>query len=252
MSLIGDFGYLVVIGLVAASFVTSFISGIFGVGGGVLLISLLASVLPPLALIPVHGVVQLASNAGRTLLMTRHFHKAIFVPFLVGSLFGILLGGVIAVNLPPGLVLTGVGLFILWSVLGSVTTLKVRSSVIAGFISSVLTMFFGATGPLVAGWLKSLGFDRLTHVSTQSLCLTLQHLLKTLAFVVLGFDFWPWLPLIGLMIVAGFLGTWVGGKVLQRTGEARFRRVLNLVLILLALQLIWRGLWSLDLGSLFS
>jgi uncharacterized membrane protein YfcA len=45
--------------LVAASLVTSFISAAFGIGGGFTLIALLALLLPPAALVPVHGIVQL-------------------------------------------------------------------------------------------------------------------------------------------------------------------------------------------------
>ena len=45
--------------LVTASLVTSFITAAFGIGGGVVLLVFLALVLPPVALIPVHGIVQL-------------------------------------------------------------------------------------------------------------------------------------------------------------------------------------------------
>ena len=55
--------------LIAASLVTSFITAAFGIGGGVVLLAFLALVLPPVALIPVHGVVQLGSNGGRVAIM---------------------------------------------------------------------------------------------------------------------------------------------------------------------------------------
>ena len=57
--------------LVAASLVTSFITAAFGIGGGVVLLVFLALVLPPAALIPVHGIVQLGSNAGRACIMLK-------------------------------------------------------------------------------------------------------------------------------------------------------------------------------------
>lgn len=43
--------------LLGASFGTSFVTAAFGIGGGALLIAILASVLPPAVLIPIHGVV---------------------------------------------------------------------------------------------------------------------------------------------------------------------------------------------------
>jgi hypothetical protein len=44
--------------LIVASFATSFITAAFGIGGGGVLLAILASLVPPAALIPVHGLVQ--------------------------------------------------------------------------------------------------------------------------------------------------------------------------------------------------
>jgi len=86
-----------------------------------------------------------------------------------------------------------------------------------------------------------MGFARMTHVATHALLMTVQHLLKTVAFGFLGFAFSVWLPLIAAMIAAGFLGTVVGKKVLVRIDEKRFKLALNAILIVLALRLIWGG-----------
>ena len=51
--------------LVATSFVASFITAAFGIGGGALLLAFMATLVPTAALIPVHGVIQLGSNAGQ-------------------------------------------------------------------------------------------------------------------------------------------------------------------------------------------
>lgn len=48
-----------------------------------------------------------------------------------------------------------------------------------------------------------------------------------------------------LMILAGLAGTWAGGKVLDRLTDSRFKQALDVVLLLLALQLIWSGLRAL-------
>ena len=44
------------------SFFTSMIAGIFGFGGGMLLIAIMPSFMHPSLVIPIHGVTQLASN----------------------------------------------------------------------------------------------------------------------------------------------------------------------------------------------
>ena len=232
---------VIALALVATSFATSFITAAFGIGGGVVLLGILASLLPPAALIPVHGVVQLGSNTGRALLMRAHVSRAELVPFIGGALIGVAIGGLVVVDLPPAAIQICVGLFIFWSVLARPPALMRQSVWISGTISSFLTMFFGATGPFVAAYLKTLGFERMALVATHSACMTVQHLLKVVAFGLLGFAFGPYLLLIAGMIGLGFLGTVVGRRVLMRIDEVRFKFVLNAILIVLALRLIWAG-----------
>ena len=234
-------GWTVAGTLAAASFGTSFITAAFGVGGGGVLLAVLASLVPPAALIPVHGLVQLGSNAGRAAIMFRHRDQGVLAPFAAGALVGVALGGSVVVQLPPDMLRIGVGLFILWSVLAAPPAFMRRSAAIAGGFSSFLTMFFGGTGPFVAAYVKTMGFGRLTHVATHALLMTVQHLLKTVAFGFLGFAFSHWLPLIAAMIASGFLGTVAGRQVLTRIDEKRFKLVLNAILVVLALRLIWAG-----------
>lgn len=51
--------------LLGTSFLASLITVAFGIGGGALLLAVMAVTMPPAALIPVHGVVQVGSNLGR-------------------------------------------------------------------------------------------------------------------------------------------------------------------------------------------
>jgi uncharacterized membrane protein YfcA len=234
-------GWTVAGALVGASFCTSFITAAFGIGGGGVLLAILASLVPPAALIPVHGLVQLGSNAGRAAIMFQHRDRAVLLPFAAGSLVGVALGGSVVVQLPPDILRIGVGLFILWSVLATPPAFIRRSGAIAGAFSSFLTMFFGGTGPFVAAYVKTMGFPRMTHVATHATLMTVQHLLKTIAFGFLGFAFSQWMPLVAAMIASGFLGTVAGRRVLVAIDEARFKFALNAILIVLALRLIWAG-----------
>lgn len=106
----------VAIGLFAASFVGSFITVALGIGGGVILLAIMATLLPPAALIPVHGIVQFGSNITRAAILARHTHWPPVAAFAVGTLIGVILGGMMAVELPPWAVQIGVGTFVIWSV----------------------------------------------------------------------------------------------------------------------------------------
>lgn len=234
-------GWGVAVILIAVSLVTSFITAAFGIGGGIALLAVLASFIPPAALIPVHGLVQFGSNFGRAAIMLKHVKWPLVLPFTAGAAVGVALGGSVAVNLPPDILKIGLGLFILWSVLGTPPAFMRGSAVIAGAFSSFLTMFFGGTGSFVSAFVKSTGVDRFVQVATHSTLMTMQHLLKTIAFGFLGFAFGTWMPLIVAMIVSGFIGTLIGKQVLSRIDEAKFQTVLSAILVVLALRLVWIG-----------
>ena len=231
--------------LLLSSFATSFITVAFGIGGGAALLAIMASLVPPAVLIPVHGVVQLGSNGGRALMTLRHVFWGAMGWFTVGSLVGAAVGAMVVVNIPPALVQIGVGLFIIWSVLANPPAWLTRWPLITGTISTFLTMFFGATGPFVAAYTKSLKLGRHAHVATHAALMTVQHGLKTVAFGFLGFAFGTWAGFSVAMILAGLVGTWAGGLVLNRMTDARFKRLLDIVLLIIAARLVWAGVASL-------
>lgn len=231
--------------LSAASFACSFITAAFGLGGGVAMLAILASVLPPAALIPVHGLVQLASNAGRTATLARHVQTGPLPPFLAGAALGAALGGAAAVEIPPALVQIAVGFFVIWSALFQAPRSLRRGAGAAGFVSTLLTMFFGATGPFVAAYVKTLHLGRMEHVGTHAAMMTVQHALKVVAFGMLGFAFGPWLGAVAAMAAAGFAGTLLGKLLLARSTDARFRLILTAILCVLGARLVWQGGWEL-------
>lgn len=231
--------------LCLASFLGSFITVAFGIGGGALLLALMASLLPPIALIPIHGVVQLGSNATRALLF---YSKAYWPPvgwFALGSLIGAVFGGRIVVSLPDGWILIGVGAFILWNIVWHPPQWLSKAPFATGVFSSFLTMFFGATGSFVVNFSRSLKLPKERYVATHAVLMTLQHSLKILVFVALGFAFQDWAVLIIGMILTGVFGTYIGKRVLYKVSEKTFKITLDVMLFLIAMRLIYQGISSL-------
>ena len=188
------------------------------------------------------GVVQFGSNAGRTAMMARHIQWGPALWFAVGIVLGIGLGASVVPAIPPAVVLIGVGLFLIWTVLSKPPAWMRDWPLLTGTLTSVLSMAFGASGPFVNTYVKSLDLGRHAHVATTAVLLSGQHLLKALAFGVLGFAYAPWAGLIAALILCGLAGTWTGKQVLNRLSDARFRQALNAVLLLLSARLVWQGL----------
>lgn len=234
------------LGLIVSAGFTSALTAGMGIGGGVLLLGSMAFLVPPAALIPVHGVVQIGSNVGRTWLMRRHIQPGIVLPFAVGAVAGAFAGGSVARVLPPRTLDLALAGFILYAVWGRWPTLRGHAHAaglwVGGIVISFLSMFVGATGPLVATLMKTQELDRQQHMATFSACMSLQHGVKIIAFGFFGFAFASWMPLLLAMIASGLIGTWLGERWLAGRSEDGFRRGLDWLLTAMALQLVWQAL----------
>jgi uncharacterized membrane protein YfcA len=229
-------------GLCAISFAGSFIAAALGLGGGMLVLAVMALVLPPTVLIPVHGVVQFGSNLGRAVLMARQVLYTVVPAFVIGSVIGAALGARLIIALPLWLLLALLGLFVLygtWSPGFRSSRPGPAKFFAVGGVSSFVTMFVGATGPLIAPFVSAACDERRQVVATHAMLMSIQHGIKVLAFGILGFAFGAYVPLLIGLLGFGFLGTYVGGLVLKRLPEHVFRWGLRLVLTILALRLFY-------------
>ncbi len=230
--------------LIGVSFFTSALTAAFGIGGGVAMLGALAGSVSPNVVIAVHGVVQLGSNFGRAILQRKHAHWPAILRFLIGAVIGVALGAWLFVSLPERILLGVLGLFILmmvWVPKPRIPGLSAAGMVAGGAISSVLTMFVGATGPFIQAILLPLQLDRKGLIATHAVMMAAQHLLKVIAFSVIGMALMPWLPLVAAMIASGFLGTVLGTRLLEKMPERLFQMILKILLTLIALDLLRRA-----------
>lgn len=226
--------------LVLLSFVTSAVTATFGLGGGAMLIAAMVLVFPPLVAVPVHGLVQLGSNAGRALLLRAHVQWRFAGFFVLGSAAGAVLGGRVATLLPEAVFTALIAVFVLWSAWAPKPAATARgpvATVAAGLVTSAVGMVTGVAGPLVVAFLRFLP-DRRQIIATHALLMTAQNVFKALSFAAFGFTFTSYLPFVAAMIASGFAGTALGTGLLQRVPEEAFRRGFRVVLTLVALNLL--------------
>lgn len=153
-------GFLLLCGV---SFAGSLIAAAMGLGGGTLMLVTMALFLPPAVLIPVHGVVQFGSNFGRTVLMVRDVLSSIIPVFLIGTILGAVIGGHLVINLPTSLLQAILAFFILyatWAPKFQASSSGKRTFFGVGTIGAFVTMFVGATGPLIAPFVAAASKER--------------------------------------------------------------------------------------------
>jgi uncharacterized membrane protein YfcA len=244
-----DVSPLIFFGLSAAAFVTAFIGVTTGAAGGLMLLAILAMVMPPAVLLPIHTVVQLGSNVSRTLLMWRYVMHGTLLPFVIGAIVGAAAGAHVFISLPMPLLQGILGVFILMMTwmpwIGRFGAERARF-VVLGFATTFLGMFVSATGSLLAPLVASSAQNRHSQVATFGALMTVTHIAKLVGFGVIGFAIGHFIPLMAAMVGAGTLGNWLGGMALSRTSEGGFRLVFKVVLTLLGLRLIWVALADLN------
>lgn len=228
--------------LAGASFLTHFFGMVTGAAGGLLLLAILATVFPPVVVVPLHTLVQLASNVGRVAIMWKYVVRELLLPFSIGAIIGAAAGAQIFVALPTGLLQGIIATFILLAIwlpkIARAGGTRGRFTVV-GFAATFLGVFVSATGTLVGPFVHHAVQDRRNYVATFGALMVLMHTAKAGAFLTVGIALGAYAPLIVALIASGILATWFGRLALDHVPEKFFRTVFKFILTLLALRLFW-------------
>ena len=235
-----------------AAFLTAILSAVVGMAGGMTLLAIMLVFLPPLAAIPLHGAIQLASNFSRTVIQREHARYDLLWRYGWPLLPMGALGLFVANEMPERALEAAIGAFVLvatwrpgWLALGAKLGAgeNVRFTAL-GFAAGFLNVTIGATGPLVAPFFLNLGLSRQAVIGTQAGVQALGHLAKLVLYAGFGFAFREHATLLALCAACASAGTWVGSRVLDRISERAFTRLYKSVLTLLSLQLVLGAGWS--------
>ena len=238
-------GDLAVLGL--AALVTSMMTAIAGVGGGIVLIAILLLYVEPVVAIPVHGAIQMVSNVSRTFVQRRHVDRAMVWRFCLLLVPGSWLGLQLLSAIPPAGGRLAIGAFVLvalWFPRGLLLGLhpdrldRLGRFIGLGGVVGVLNMTFGAAGPFLGPFLRGVGLARHGIVGTFAACQSVGHAVKIALFGLAGFAFAEYALLIVVCMALVVAGTALGSRMLEHIREATFQRIYLVVLTLVALRLI--------------
>jgi uncharacterized membrane protein YfcA len=227
--------------LVPIAFLTSVLAGVMGMGGGVLLIAAMPGLVPAAAIFPLHACAQLASNVSRAAFGWRHLEMQFVPALLAGALLGAWLGGEVYASLDLFWLPAIVGVLILvltWVPVPQVRRAGAPGLLLLGFYQTGLGMVAGATGPLGAAVLLQHSSQRDWLVVNTALYMSISHAVRVGAFVLLGFSFSPWWPLLLALLLAVIAGSWTGTRLRAHIPAVNFHRWFRLLVTVLALRMI--------------
>jgi uncharacterized membrane protein YfcA len=228
--------------------VTSFLSGIFGMAGGMILMGLLLVLMPLPAAMVLHAVTQVTSNGWRAWLWRSHIDWRIFSWFAAGSLAAALSFAVVAFIPPKGVALIILGLTPFLALAlpehARLNVAKPAHAVGGGAVCMALQLLAGVSGPILDVFFVQSGLDRRGIVSTKAAVQTLSHATKLVYFgtavaVIGGDDLSP--LILAMAIPLAVVGTQWSRKVLDRMSDEQFRRWSRAIIMALSVVYLGQG-----------
>jgi uncharacterized membrane protein YfcA len=243
---------LVMVLLLSASVVaTSFLSGIFGMAGGMVLMGILLALVSVDKAMVIHGVAQFASNGWRAVLWWRHIAWRVFRGYCVAALLVVAAMLVLQMTLSRAAVLVVLGATpFLTFVLPARWQLNVDRPghpFACGLSCMGVQMLSGVSGPLLDTFFVCSEMNRRQVVSTKAALQTLSHALRIAVFGALlsASDQTLELELVLLLVLSAVVGTSASKLVLDRLTDTHFRQLTRRIVLVLGGCYVFAGLWLL-------
>jgi uncharacterized membrane protein YfcA len=225
------------------SFLTSLLTSIFSLGGGLIMLVALAQSFSPATLIPLHGSIQLANNFSRTLVYSEFFQWKLIKNILISTMFGAVIGIYLFGTLPENLlvmVIAATILFLTWAPLDSLIFSVMKNDWFCGFISGFAGIFVGANGPLVTAYLRTKNLSPEVLVANHGAIMIFQHGIKIILFAsFFNFMILDYFIFILILALTGYAGAILGRRLISKVPFKSFNIILKVFLTLLAFSLFF-------------
>lgn len=226
---------------------TAFLSGIFGMAGGLILIGVLLVVFPLPTAMVLHAVTQMASNGWRATLWFRHIVWRTIGFNIAGNLAAVGLWSITLYVPDKGIALLMLGLspFVVRAIPEKIMPRTFGPAQVAGtgFVSMMLMLMTGVTGPLLDTMFLRSALDRKQIIATKAACQVFSHGFKLVYFGVLIEQVGqvePWFLLVA--VAASIVGTSLGKLLLEKLSDAQFRTWSTRLITALATYYVGYGL----------
>jgi uncharacterized protein len=219
---------LMMLALCLLMVVTSFLSGIFGMAGGMILIGVLLVLLPVQTAMVLHAVTQIASSGWRALLWRKHVRWGPVAAYVFGCLLALSAWSLFRYvpSTPVALIFLGVTPFLMklfpsdWQPNPD----SHAQGIAYGLVCMTLMMLTGVAGPLVDSFFLGGKLDRREIVATKAMCQINSHALKLAYFGGIIEQAGTLDPVLAaLAIVSSMVGTTVAKRFLEMMSDRQYR-----------------------------
>lgn len=241
---------LMIASLGALMIATSFLSGIFGMAGGLILIGVLLAVMPLPSAMVLHAVTQMASNGWRAILWRQHIRWRSVVVYATGCVIAVGLWSI--TRYVPGkaaaLLLLGITPFLARLVPKTLSPdpTNIRHGAFYGTVCMGLMLMTGVSGPLMDTFFLGGSYGRREIIATKATCQVLSHSLKLLYFGGIIEQAATLDPLLAISaILASVMGTSLSRRLLESMSDKQFRTWANRLITIVASYYMLYASWLL-------
>jgi uncharacterized membrane protein YfcA len=229
---------------------TAFLSGLFGMAGGMILIGVLLVLMPLPTAMVLHAITQMASNGWRAFLWREHISwRPVFVYFL-GCALALAIWTLIRYvpDKPIALLLLGATPFLARLLPKDLKPdpASVWQGAVYGSICMGLMLMTGVIGPLLDTYFLGGNMDRRGIIATKATCQVGSHLTKLIYFGGIIDSAASLSPVLAVVaIAASVLGATLSRRVLEAMSDQQFRRWANHLITTVASYYLLYGGWLL-------
>jgi uncharacterized protein len=213
--------------LAAAVLATSFVSGIFGMAGGMILLGILLALMPVAAAMVLHGLTQMVANGWRAWLWGGHILWPVVGRYSAGALAAMLVVAAAGVAVDKPLTLLALALMSFTGLLlpgWLAPRITGRGqAVCCGGLCTLFQLVAGVAGPIFDVFFVRAGLERRQVVATKAAIQVIGHALKVLYFVRLTPEAGVAPLAIALAMLLAPVGTQLSRYVLEALSEQQFR-----------------------------
>jgi len=229
---------------------TAFLSGLFGMAGGLILIGVLLALMPLPTAMVLHAITQMASNGWRAFLWRRHIRWRPVAVYLIGCAAALAAWSITRYvpDKPVALLMLGVTPFMARLMPPSLKPdpNSVWQGTLYGSICMGLMLMTGVSGPLMDTFFLGGQFDRRGIVATKATCQVASHFLKLIYFGGIIDQAATLDPVLaGVAIAASMLGTSLARHILEAMTDLQFRTWAQRLITTVAGYYIIYGSWLL-------
>lgn len=244
---------LIALILIPIVFLTSLLSGVFGMAGGLILMVVLLGVLPVAAAMTLHAAIQLVSNMWRCILWRQHIVWSVLPWYGAGIVIGFVLMLLIHYVPNKAVTLIMMGSLPLLSIAGErFVRLSITNrihTVVSATLLTFVQMTAGVVGPLLDLLYVNAPLTRQQIISTKAFTQSVMHMVRLSYFgmfipLLTGAGGWPaglsvgWMP---GFLVASILGTSAAAYFVHRMSDRHFKGISRILVMIISVYCIVSG-----------